>query len=46
MRESNYCLRVIKRTVTKVDHPDLNYLIEESTKLKKYLDTLFKNPDN
>jgi four helix bundle protein len=40
MRESNYWLRIIKRTVPEVNASDLAYLIKESTELKKILGSI------
>ena len=40
MRESNYWLRIIKRTVPKVDHTELDYLIKESDELKSILGSI------
>jgi four helix bundle protein len=37
MRESNYWLRIIQRTVTDINNYDLEKLIKESTELKKIL---------
>ena len=40
MRESNYWLRIIRRTVKEVNHTELEYLINESTELKKILGSI------
>ena len=40
MRESNYWLRIIKRTVTEVNISELDYLIKESSELKKILGSI------
>lgn len=40
MRESNYWLRIIKRTVNEVNISDLEYLIKESTELKSILGSI------
>jgi four helix bundle protein len=40
MRESNYWLRIIKRTVTEVDTDQLTYLIKESGELKNILGSI------
>jgi four helix bundle protein len=40
MRESNYWLRIIKRTVKEVDNLDLDYLIKESKELKNILGSI------
>jgi four helix bundle protein len=40
MRESNYWLRIIKRTVYEVNQEELNYLIKESSELKKILGSI------
>jgi hypothetical protein len=40
MRESNYWLRIIKRTVKEVDGLELEYLINESQELKKILGSI------
>jgi hypothetical protein len=37
MRESNYWLRIIKRTIPEVNQDELDYLIKESAELKKFL---------
>jgi four helix bundle protein len=37
MRESNYWLRLIKRTVKEVNADELDYLVNESGELKKIL---------
>jgi hypothetical protein len=37
MRESNYWLRIIKRTVKEINVSELDYLITESGELKKIL---------
>jgi four helix bundle protein len=37
MRESNYWLRIIKRTVKEVNMSEMNYLIKESEELKRIL---------
>ena len=36
MRESNYWLRIIKRTVKNINVSELDYLIKESGELKKF----------
>ena len=40
MRESNYWLRIIKRTVTEINISQLDYLIKESGELKKILGSI------
>jgi four helix bundle protein len=40
MRESNYWLRIIKRTVKEIDVSELDYLIQESAELKKILGSI------
>jgi hypothetical protein len=40
MRESNYWLRIIKRTVKEVNTSDLEYLIKESGELKNILGSI------
>jgi four helix bundle protein len=40
IRESNYWLRIIKRTVKEVDSPELDYLIKESSELKNILGSI------
>jgi len=40
MRESNYWLRIIKRTVKEVNNVELDYLISESSELKKILGSI------
>jgi hypothetical protein len=40
MRESNYWLRIIKRTVPEVNNAELDYLINESLELKKILGSI------
>lgn len=40
MRESNYWLRIIKRTVKEIDLSKLDYLITESAELKKILGSI------
>jgi hypothetical protein len=40
MRESNYWLRIIKRTVIEVNISELEYLIEESSELKNILGSI------
>jgi four helix bundle protein len=40
MRESNYWLRIIKRTVKEVDITELDYLINESAELKNILGSI------
>jgi len=40
MRESNYWLRIIKRTVTEINISELDYLIKESGELKKILGSI------
>ena len=43
MRESNYWLRIIKRTVNEIDHSKLDWLINESAELKKILGSIVRN---
>jgi len=43
MRESNYWLRIIKRTVTDVNMSEMDYLIKESGELKKILGSIVQN---
>ena len=40
MRESNYWLRIIKRTVSEIDNSKLDILIKESEELKKILGSI------
>ncbi len=40
MRESNYWLRIIKRTVKEVNIQELDYLIQESGELKNILGSI------
>ena len=40
IRESNYWLRIIKRTVNEINTSELNYLINESTELKNILGSI------
>ena len=40
MRESNYWLRIIKRTVSEANKLELDYLIKESGELKKILGSI------
>jgi len=40
MRESNYWLRIIKRTVKEINVSELDYLIKESGELKKILGSI------
>jgi hypothetical protein len=40
MRESNYWLRIIKRTVKEVNVSELDYLIKESSELKNILGSI------
>jgi four helix bundle protein len=40
MRESNYWLRIIKRTVTEVNNSEVDYLIKESYELKNILGSI------
>jgi four helix bundle protein len=40
MRESNYWLRIIKRTVSEVNQTELDYLIRESNELKNILGSI------
>jgi len=40
MRESDYWLRIIKRTVTEVNNEQLDFLIKESGELKKILGSI------
>jgi len=40
MRDSNYWLRIIKRTVKEVNVTDLDYLINESEELKNILGSI------
>ena len=43
MRESNFWLRIIKRTVNEIDKSEIDYLITESTELKKILGSIVQN---
>ena len=40
MRESNYWLRIIKRTIKEVNISELDYLIQESAELKNILGSI------
>ena len=40
MRESNYWLRIIKRTVKEVNVSEIDYLIKESSELKNILGSI------
>ena len=40
MRESNYWLRIIKRTVEEINQLELDYLIKESSELKNILGSI------
>jgi len=40
MRESNYWLRIIKRTVREVNRDEVDYLMKESSELKKILGSI------
>jgi four helix bundle protein len=40
MRESNYWLRIIKRTVLEVNSMEMDYLIKESAELKNILGSI------
>jgi four helix bundle protein len=40
MRESNYWLRIIQRTVKEINAEDIDYLINESGELKKILGSI------
>ena len=40
MRESNYWLRIIKRTVKEINVTELEYLIKESVELKSILGSI------
>ncbi len=40
MRESNYWLRIIQRTVDEINKDEITFLIEESTELKKILGSI------
>ena len=40
MRESNFWLRIIERTVNEIDKAELGYLITESAELKKILGSI------
>ena len=40
MRESNYWLRIIKRTVSELNTSELDYLIKESKELKNILGSI------
>ena len=40
MRESNYWLRIIKRTVNEINVSELDYLIKESSELKNILGSI------
>ena len=46
MRESNYWLRIILRTVPEVNNQDLDYLINESSELKKILGSIIQKGRN
>jgi four helix bundle protein len=43
MRESNFWLRIIKRTVVEIDQDEIDYLIKESTELKNILGSIIRN---
>ena len=43
MRESNYWLRIIKRTVKEINMTELDYLIKESGELKNILGSIVQN---
>jgi four helix bundle protein len=40
MRESNYWLRIIKRTIPEVNTSELDYLVSESSELKNILGSI------
>jgi len=40
MRESNFWLRIVKRTVTEINQSELDYLIKESGELKNILGSI------
>jgi hypothetical protein len=40
MRESNYWLRIIKRTVREINKTEIDYLIKESGELKNILGSI------
>jgi len=40
MRESNYWLRIIKRTIKDINANELDYLVNESSELKKILGSI------
>jgi len=40
MRESNYWLRITKRTVIEINESELEYLVNESAELKKILGSI------
>ena len=40
MRESNYWLRIVKRTVPETDPKEIDYLVMESAELKKILGSI------
>ena len=40
MRESNFWLRIVKRTVPEVNPAEIDYLIKESSELKKILGSI------
>ena len=40
MRESNYWLRIIKRTLSEVNQTEVDYLIKESVELKNILGSI------
>jgi four helix bundle protein len=40
MRESNYWLRILKRTVKEVNGSDIDYLVKESGELKNILGSI------
>ncbi len=42
MRESNYWLRIIKRTIMEVDVPEIDYLVKESFELKNILGSIIQ----
>jgi hypothetical protein len=43
MRESNYWLRIIQRTVKDINESELDYLVKESAELKKILGSIIRN---
>jgi four helix bundle protein len=42
MRELNYWLRIIMRTVAEINKSDIDYLIKESAELKKILGSILQ----